>query len=127
MPIQDSQGPEAASMKALLSGEAKPRTPVFHFAICLLPVLPALIRLSGRNYIGNISRVDDRQNANNHRVNSEFDRWLSRSLYLILPFAEYYKDPFQNLQHRLTGGVGVGYDIQKVKSQIKTIDDGAKL
>jgi putative salt-induced outer membrane protein YdiY len=62
-------------------------------------------------YIGNISRVDDRQNANNHRVNSEFDLWLSRSLYLILPFAEYFKDPFQNLQHRMTGGVGVGYDI----------------
>ena len=63
------------------------------------------------DYIGNLSRVDDRQNANNHRVNSEFDLWLSRSVYLILPFAEYYKDPFQNLQHRLTGGVGVGYDI----------------
>lgn len=63
------------------------------------------------DYIGNISRFDNRLNANNHRVNSEFDLWLSRSLYLILPFAEYLKDPFQNLEHRFTGGVGVGYDI----------------
>jgi putative salt-induced outer membrane protein YdiY len=63
------------------------------------------------DYIGNISYVESRLNANNHRVNTEFDLWLSQSLYLILPFAEYYKDIFQNLQHRYTGGVGVGYDI----------------
>jgi putative salt-induced outer membrane protein YdiY len=63
------------------------------------------------DYIGNVSRIDDTESANNHRVNSEFDLWLSRRFYLILPFAEYYKDPFQNLKYRLTGGVGVGYDI----------------
>ena len=44
-------------------------------------------------------------------MNSEFDLWLSRKFYLILPFAEYYKDPFQNLKHRATVGVGVGYDL----------------
>lgn len=63
------------------------------------------------DYIGNISSVDGVESANNHRVNSEFDLWLSRRFYLILPFAEYYKDPFQNLAHRVTGGVGVGYDL----------------
>ena len=63
------------------------------------------------DYIGNVSRIDSTESANNHRVNSEFDLWLSRRFYLILPFAEYYKDPFQNLQYRLTGGVGVGYDL----------------
>jgi hypothetical protein len=63
------------------------------------------------DYIGNISTIEGVENANNHRVNSEFDYWLSRRFYLILPFAEYYKDPFQNLRARLTGGVGVGYDL----------------
>jgi len=63
------------------------------------------------DYIGNVSRINKVENANNHRVNAEFDLWLSRRLYLLLPFVEYYKDPFQNLAHRLTGGVGVGYDI----------------
>ncbi|MCW5554579.1 MAG: DUF481 domain-containing protein [Verrucomicrobiae bacterium] len=63
------------------------------------------------DYIGNISSVDGVESANNNRVNSEFDLWLSRRFYLILPFAEYYKDPFQNLSHRVTGGVGVGYDL----------------
>ncbi|MCW5555704.1 MAG: DUF481 domain-containing protein [Verrucomicrobiae bacterium] len=63
------------------------------------------------DYIGNISSVGGVESANNHRVNSEFDVWLSRRFYLIVPFAEYYKDPFQNLAHRVTGGVGVGYDL----------------
>lgn len=63
------------------------------------------------DYLGNISSVDGVESANNHRVNSEFDVWLSQRFYLILPSVEYYKDPFQNLNHRLTAGVGVGYDL----------------
>jgi putative salt-induced outer membrane protein YdiY len=63
------------------------------------------------DYIGNISSVNDQENANNTRVNGEFDYWLSQRFYLVLPSAEYYQDPFQNLAHRLTVGVGVGYDI----------------
>ncbi len=63
------------------------------------------------DYIGNLSSIDGVENANNNRVNSEFDLWLSRRFYLILPFAEYYSDPFQNLRHRVTLGVGVGYDL----------------
>jgi putative salt-induced outer membrane protein YdiY len=63
------------------------------------------------DYIGNFSSVNNQENANNHRVNTEFDLWLSRRAYLLLPFAEYYSDPFQNLASRATGGVGVGYDL----------------
>jgi len=63
------------------------------------------------DYIGNVSSVDGVKSTDNNRVNSEFDLWLSRRFYLVLPFAEYYKDPFQNLNHRITGGVGVGYDL----------------
>jgi putative salt-induced outer membrane protein YdiY len=63
------------------------------------------------DYIGNLSSIDGVENANNNRVNSEFDLWLSRRFYLILPFAEYLSDPFQNLKHRVTLGVGVGYDL----------------
>lgn len=63
------------------------------------------------DYIGNLSKTGGQESANNHRVNTEFDRWLSRRVYLLIPFAEYYRDPFQNLAHRVTGGVGVGYDL----------------
>lgn len=63
------------------------------------------------DYIGNASSSGGMESANNHRVNSEFDVWLSRRFYLIVPFAEYYKDPFQNVSDRVTVGAGVGYDL----------------
>lgn len=63
------------------------------------------------DYLGNISSVDGVESARNHRVNSEFDVWLSERFYLILPGVEYYQDPFQNLDHRTTAGVGIGYDL----------------
>jgi putative salt-induced outer membrane protein YdiY len=63
------------------------------------------------DYLGNISSFNGVENANNNRVNSEFDLWLSRRFYLILPAVEYYQDPFQNLKARVTAGGGVGYDL----------------
>ena len=63
------------------------------------------------DYIGNVSSIEGTESANNHRVNSEFDLWLSRRLYLIAPFFEYYRDPFQNLSARVTVGAGPGYDL----------------
>ena len=63
------------------------------------------------DYIGNVSSVDDIESANNHRVNTEFDFWLSKRLYIILPSAEYFKDPFQNIENRATVGGGVGFDL----------------
>jgi putative salt-induced outer membrane protein YdiY len=63
------------------------------------------------DYIGNVSSADDVESANNHRVNTEFDYWLSRRLYIILPSAEYFRDPFQNIDNRATAGGGVGFDL----------------
>ena len=63
------------------------------------------------DYIGNVSSIGGVDSANNHRVNAGFDVWLSRRFYLLLPDAEYYEDPFQNLAHRLTIGIGAGYNI----------------
>jgi putative salt-induced outer membrane protein YdiY len=69
-----------------------------------------LTRLSF-DYIGNVSIAQGIKSANNHRVNLEFDRWLSQRFYLVVPTLEYYRDPFQNLDHRFTAGLGVGYDL----------------
>jgi putative salt-induced outer membrane protein YdiY len=63
------------------------------------------------DYIGNISLINGTENANNHRVNGEFDFWLSQRFYLMLPSVEYYQDPFQNLADRVTVGGGIGYDL----------------
>ena len=63
------------------------------------------------SYLANFSELDGAESANNHRISGEFDLWISRRFYLILPYLEYYRDPFQNLSHRLTIGGGVGYDL----------------
>ena len=63
------------------------------------------------DYVGNYSSLNSTESANNNRVNGEFDLWLSRRFYLVLPSLEYYRDPFQNLSHRVTVGSGIGYDI----------------
>ena len=47
----------------------------------------------------------------NQRSYAQFDYFLSRRLFVRLPTVEYYKDPLQNLDHRLTLGGGVGYDV----------------
>jgi putative salt-induced outer membrane protein YdiY len=63
------------------------------------------------DYLGNLSSLNGVENENNHRVNGEFDYWLSRRFYAILPQAEYFSDPFQNIADRASLGGGIGYDI----------------
>ena len=63
------------------------------------------------DYLGNFNQTDGVESANNHRATANFDVFVSRKLFLRVPFAEYYRDPFQNIANRLTAGVGVGYDI----------------
>ena len=67
-------------------------------------------------YLGNFGEVQGEQTANNHRITAEFDYFLSRRVYVIVPFAELYRDPLQNLDYRLTLGSGVGYDLIKKPS-----------
>ena len=63
------------------------------------------------DYLGNVSSVDDVESADNQRASVEFDYWLSRRLFLVVPYAEYFSDPFQNIAKRVTGNVGLGYDL----------------
>ncbi len=63
------------------------------------------------DYIGTASSIDGKESANNNRVNTEFDLWLSRRFYVIAPAVEYYTDPFQNLKSRIMVSGGLGYDI----------------
>ncbi len=65
----------------------------------------------GLEYLGNFSRLDSEENANNHRVTTEFDYWLSHRFFIRVPYLEYFRDPFQNIDDRLTAGAGIGYDI----------------
>lgn len=78
-----------------VSAELKRRTPDTRFTL---------------NHLGNISRLENQEVANNNRVTAQFDVWLSRHLYVKIPLVEYYRDPIQNIEHRGTAGGGVGYE-----------------
>ena len=68
------------------------------------------------DYIGNVSNTRDAddnfvETINNHRVNASASRYATRYFFYTPLFAEYYSDPFLNIDKRLTLGVGVGYTI----------------
>ncbi|HYV26623.1 MAG TPA: DUF481 domain-containing protein, partial [Candidatus Eisenbacteria bacterium] len=63
------------------------------------------------DYLGNFSEINGTQTEDNQRATGNFDYFLSRRLFLRVPFVEYYRDPFQNLDQRPTVGGGVGYDL----------------
>jgi putative salt-induced outer membrane protein YdiY len=65
------------------------------------------------DYLGNYGKINGVETEENHRLTGQFDYFLSRRLYARLPDVEYFRDPLQNLAHRLTLGGGMGYDLVK--------------
>lgn len=63
------------------------------------------------DYLGNYSKNSGTTNVNNHRLNTFFDMFLAREYFVRPVFAEYYRDPFQNIDYRITVGAGGGYTI----------------
>ena len=63
------------------------------------------------DYLGNYSITSDVQTVNNHRVNTFYDIFAKKSYFWRPVFAEYFRDPFQNLDYRATIGFGGGYHI----------------
>ena len=63
------------------------------------------------SYLGDFSEVNGTQNANNHRLNGNYDIRL-KSHWFVRPLQfEWYRDQLANTSHRVTAGVGVGYYI----------------
>ena len=68
------------------------------------------------DYIGNISKNQSGDGTlsdtiNNHRVNTSFNVYATRYFFYQPIFAEFFRDPFQNIERRIVAGVGVGYTI----------------
>jgi len=68
------------------------------------------------DYIGNISKTDAGtgtlvETINNQRISAGWDLYTTRSFFWSPFFGEYYRDPFQNIDQRLTVGAGLGYTI----------------
>jgi putative salt-induced outer membrane protein YdiY len=65
------------------------------------------------DYLGNYGKINGAEIEQNLRAIGQYDYFLSRRLYTRFPDVEYFRDPLQNLEHRLTLGAGVGYDLMK--------------
>jgi len=68
------------------------------------------------DYLGNISKTDAlggelEETVNNHRLNASLDKYVTRNFFYTPIFVEYYRDIFQNIEKRLTAGIGIGYTI----------------
>jgi len=63
------------------------------------------------SYFGEVSEVNDSQTTNNHRLNLLYDVYPERGFFWRPVFIEYLHDPFQNIAHRSTIGVGAGYHL----------------
>jgi len=63
------------------------------------------------DYIGNFTRVENIETTNNHRFNGSHDLFQTRKFYWRPIFGEYFRDPYQNIGHRITLGAGAGYHI----------------
>ncbi len=63
------------------------------------------------DYASNFSETERVQDTNNHRLNGNWDRFVTERLFWSPFFGEYYKDPFRNIAHRATVGGGLGYQL----------------
>jgi putative salt-induced outer membrane protein YdiY len=68
------------------------------------------------DYTGNISETENddgelNQTINNHRVKTNYIIYSTRYFFYQPVFAEYYRDPFKNIDQTITLGAGLGYTI----------------
>ena len=63
------------------------------------------------DYLGNYSRSSGQDTVNNQRLGTFFDMFLAREYFFRPIFFEYFRDPFQNIDYRMTVGIGGGYTI----------------
>lgn len=63
------------------------------------------------DYLANYAETNDIETTNNHRANFSWDRFLTDRFFLRPAFGEYFRDPFQNVAHRIWVGAGLGWQI----------------
>ena len=71
--------------------------------------------------VGNQNVTDHEEIADNHRASMKWDKFVSNKFFMQPIFAEYFRDPFQNIDRKMTAGVGAGYqliDSKKIEWQV---------
>lgn len=63
------------------------------------------------DYLGNFSESEDTTLTDNQRLEFKWNRYFSNRLYWTPLQGEVFRDRFQNIATRFTGGIGLGYTI----------------
>ena len=63
------------------------------------------------DYIGNYTEADYTETSNNHRLSGYRDTFLSKKVFWRQIFAEYYRDPFKNLDNQSSLATSLGYHL----------------
>jgi hypothetical protein len=64
------------------------------------------------DYMGNFNRTEGIDVAENQRISGVWDKFITDRFYWSVVFAEYFRDPFQNIANQFTLGSGIGYTIK---------------
>lgn len=62
-------------------------------------------------YGSTFGSVEGEETVNAQRANTSFDYFLTRSFFLTPVWIDYFRDPLQNIEYRITPGAGLGYRI----------------
>jgi putative salt-induced outer membrane protein YdiY len=63
------------------------------------------------DYLARYNETEGDEVANNHRATLGWNMYISDRLYVSPARFEWFRDPFQNINHRETLGAGVGYEL----------------
>lgn len=62
------------------------------------------------DFLGNFSQSRGIDTVDNKRLTGSYDLFKTRKYFIRVLFGEYFRDPFQNIEHRDTIGAGIGYN-----------------
>jgi len=76
------------------------------------------------DYLGRITSKDDKETANDHRLNQKYDRYITKHFFWTPVFSEIYTDKYKNIDQQLTLGLGVGYTLIDTKKTTWSVSGG---
>jgi hypothetical protein len=77
------------------------------------------------DYLGNFNETEGVRVANNHRVSGVLDRFSGSRLFWRPFIGQYFRDPFQNIDHQGTLETGLGYELTDTSRTEWDISAGA--
>jgi len=76
------------------------------------------------DYLGRVTRKDNEETANDHRLSQKYDRYLSKNFFWTPLFTEFYTDKYKNISQQFTAGLGVGYTLIDTKKITWNVSGG---